>query len=88
MGTTTHINESSSVDNTIVEKTSCVLCFQWFACFWNAVFIGTHTPDFERVRTDSSDEFGRRLTDFLAFARIGMGTSGTIQAETFTGDAV
>jgi hypothetical protein len=62
VGTTTHRNESSSVDNTIVGKTSCALCFQWVACFRNGVFIGTHTPDFERVRTD---DFARLFVDSL-----------------------
>ena len=52
VGTTTHRNGSSSTDNTIVGKTSCVLCFQQVASRESGVFIGTHTPDFKRVRTD------------------------------------
>lgn len=52
MGTTTHGILSSSVDNTIVGKTSCVQCFQQVASRASGVFIGTHTPGFESVRTD------------------------------------
>ena len=29
-----------------------MLCYQWVASITTAVFIGTHTPDFESVRTD------------------------------------
>ena len=39
-----------------IDKTSCVLCFQQVASLTSGVFIGTHTPDLERVRTDDLAE--------------------------------
>jgi hypothetical protein len=52
VGTTTHRNESSSTDNTIVGKTPCVHMFQYVTGRASGIFIGTHTLNFERVRTD------------------------------------
>jgi hypothetical protein len=52
VGTTTHRIESSSTDRTHSRESNCVLCYQWVASITTANFIGTHTPDFERVRTD------------------------------------
>src|ERR1035441_7720246 len=58
VGTTTHRIESSSTDRTHSRRSLCVLCYQWVASITTAVFIGTHTPDFESVRTDSVADLG------------------------------
>jgi len=50
---------SSSTDNTIVGKTNCVHMFQYVASRESGHFIGTHTPDFESVRTDVLSILGR-----------------------------